>query len=203
MATGEKSGLWGDITNTNLNILQQAIAGYEAVSIAGGAQTTALTFSNGLISNGKNAVIELTGTITGNQIVTITDAIEKTYIVKNSTSGAFTVEFKTASGTGPTWSATDKGIKTLYSNGTDIIDINANLSQLNLVNENEVRFQDATGGQYVGLKAASTVSASYTLTLPTADGTAYQALITDASGNLSFSGPFATNGKAIAFAIVF
>jgi hypothetical protein len=203
MATGEKSGLWGDITNTNLNILQQAIAGYEAVSIAGGAQTTALTFSNGLISNGKNAVIELTGTITGNQIVTITDAIEKTYIVKNSTSGAFTVEFKTASGTGPTWSATDKGIKTLYSNGTDIIDINANLSQLNLVNENEVRFQDATGGQYVGLKAASTVSASYTLTLPTADGTADQALITDASGNLSFSGPFATNGKAIAFAIVF
>jgi hypothetical protein len=203
MATGEKSGLWGDITNTNLIILQQAIAGYEEVSIAGGVQTTPLVFSNGLVSDGKNAVIELTGTITGNQIVTITDAIEKTYIVKNSTSGAFTVQFKTASGSGPTWSTTDKGIKTLYSNGTDVIDVNANLSQINLVNQNEVRFEDATGGQYVGLKAASTVSASYTLTLPTADGTADQALITDASGNLSFSGPFATNGKAIAFAIVF
>jgi hypothetical protein len=203
MVTGEKSGLWGDITNTNLIILQQAIAGYEAVSIAGGAQTTALTFSNGLISNGKNAVIELTGTITGNQIVTITDAIEKTYIVKNSTSGAFTVEFKTASGTGPTWSATDKGIKTLYSNGTDIIDINANLSQLNLVNENEVRFQDATGGQYVGLKAASTVSASYTLTLPTADGTSGQAIVTNGSGALSFAQAGISTGKAIAMAIVF
>jgi hypothetical protein len=203
MATGEKSGLWGDITNTNLIILQQAIAGYEAVSIAGGAQTTALTFSNGLISNGKNAVIELTGTITGNQIVTITDAIEKTYIVKNSTSGAFTVEFKTASGTGPTWSATDKGIKTLYSNGTDIIDINANLSQLNLVNENEIRFQDATGGQYVGLKAASTVSASYTLTLPTADGTSGQAIVTNGSGALSFAQAGISTGKAIAMAIVF
>ena len=203
MATGEKSGLWGDITNTNLIILQQAIAGYEEVSIAGGVQTTPLTFSNGLVSDGKNAVIKLTGTITGNQTVTIPDSIEKTYIIENGTTGAFTVQFKTVSGTGPTWSTTDKGIKTLYSNGTDIIDINANLSQLNLVNENEVRFQDATGGQYVGLKAASTVSASYTLTLPTADGTADQALITDASGNLSFSGPFATNGKAIAFAIVF
>jgi len=77
MVTGEKAGLWGDITNTNLNILQQAIAGYEAVSIAGGAQTTALTFSNGATSNGKNAVINLTGTITGNQIVTIPDSIEK------------------------------------------------------------------------------------------------------------------------------
>jgi hypothetical protein len=162
-----------------------------------------LVFSNGLVSDGKNAVIKLTGTITGNQTVTIPDAIEKTYIINNGTTGAFTVEFKTVSGTGPTWSAADKGIKTLYSNGTDVIDVNANLSQLNLVNENEVRFQDATGGQYVGLKAASTVSASYTLTLPTADGTADQALITDASGNLSFSGPFATNGKAIAFAIVF
>jgi hypothetical protein len=203
MATGEKSGTWGDITNTNLIILQQAIAGYEAVSIAGGAQTTALTFSNGLISNGKNAIIELTGTITGNQIVTIPDSIEKTYIIKNSTSGAFTVEFKTVSGSGPTWSTTDKGIKTLYSNGTDVIDVNANLSQINLVNQNEVRFEDATGGQYIGLKAASTVSSSITFTLPTADGTSGQALTTNGSGTLSFADAGVSAGKAIAFAIVF
>ena len=125
MATGEKSGLWGDITNTNLTILQQAIAGYESISIAGGAQTTALTFSNGTISNGKNAVIELTGTITGNQIVTIPDSIEKVYIINNNTTGAFTVQLKTVSGTGPTFSATDKGIKTVYSNGTDIIEVSS------------------------------------------------------------------------------
>ena len=203
MATGEKSGTWGDITNTNLIILQQAIAGYEAVSIAGGAQTTALTFSNGLISNGKNAIIELTGTITGNQIVTIADAIEKTYIIKNSTSGAFTVQFKTVSGSGPTWSTTDKGVKTLYSNGTDVIDVNANLSQINLVNQNEVRFEDATGGQYVGLKGGSTISSSYTLTLPTADGTSGQALVTNGTGTLSFADAGISTGKAIAMAIVF
>ena len=123
MATGEKSGLWGDITNTNLNILQQAIAGYEAVSIAGGAQTTALTFSNGVTSNGKNAVIKFTGTITGNQTVTIPDGIEKVYVIENGTTGAFTVEIKTASGSGVTFSTADKGQKFLYSNGTDIIDI--------------------------------------------------------------------------------
>ena len=203
MTTGEKSGTWGDITNTNLIILQQSIAGYEAVSIAGGAQTTALTFSNGLTSNGKNAVIELTGTITGNQIVTIADSIEKTYIVKNSTSGAFTVQFKTASGAGPTWSTTDKGIKTLYSNGTDIIDVNANLSQINLVNQNELRFEDATGGQYIGLKAGATVASSTTFTLPTADGTSGQAITTNGSGVLSFADAGVSAGKAIAFAIVF
>jgi hypothetical protein len=122
MATGEKSGLWGDITNTNLTILQQAIAGYEEVSIAGGVQTTPLTFSNGLVSDGKNAVIKFIGTITGNQTVTIPDTIEKTYIISNGTTGAFTVEFKTVSGTGVTFGATDKSTKTLFADGTNIVD---------------------------------------------------------------------------------
>jgi hypothetical protein len=122
MATGEKSGLWGDITNTNLTILQQAIAGYEEVSIAGGVQTTPLTFSNGLVSDGKNAVIKFIGTITGNQTVTIPDSIEKTYIISNGTTGAFTVEFKTVSGTGVTFGITDKSTKTLFADGTNIVD---------------------------------------------------------------------------------
>jgi hypothetical protein len=122
MATGEKSGLWGDITNTNLTILQQAIAGYEEVSIAGGVQTTPLVFSNGLVSDGKNAVIKFIGTITGNQTVTIPDSIEKTYIISNGTTGAFTVEFKTATGTGVTFGTTDKSTKILFADGTNIVD---------------------------------------------------------------------------------
>ena len=75
MVTGEKAGLWGDITNTNLNLLQQAIAGYQEVSIAGGAQTTTLVMSDAALSNARNAVIKLTGAITGNQIVTVPDGI--------------------------------------------------------------------------------------------------------------------------------
>ena len=122
MATGENAGTWGQITNTNLNLLQQAVAGYEDVSIAGGAQTTALAMSNGAISNARNAVIRLSGTITGNQVVTIPDTIEKTYIVVNATTGAFTVQFKTVSGSGVTWATTDKTTKILYSNGTNVID---------------------------------------------------------------------------------
>jgi hypothetical protein len=107
------------------------------------------------------------------------------------------------SGTGSTFSTTDKGIKFLYTDGTNVIDINANLSQLNLVNQNEVRFQDASGGEYVGLKAASTVSASYALTLPIADGTNGQAILTNGSGALSFGAAGISTGKAIAMAIVF
>jgi hypothetical protein len=119
--TGENAGTWGDITNTNLVILQQAIAGYQTVALNATTGAT-LTFTNGALSNGKNAVIELTGTITGNVSVIIPDGIEKTYLVKNNTTGAFTVQIKTTSGTGPTFATTDKGIKLVYSNGTDVID---------------------------------------------------------------------------------
>ena len=125
--TGENAGTWGDITNTNLVILQQAIAGYSGISIAGGAGNTDLTFSNGLTSNGKNAVLELTGTITGNRTVTITTASgvkNKVYVIRNSTSGAFTVTVLVQGQTGVTFSATDKGTKILYLNGTDVVDSN-------------------------------------------------------------------------------
>jgi len=125
--TGENAGTWGDITNTNLVILQQSIAGYSGISIAGGAGNTDLTFTNGLQSNGKNAVIELTGTITGNRTVTITTASgvkNKVYVIRNSTSGAFTVTILVQGQTGVTFSATDKGTKILYLNGTDVVDSN-------------------------------------------------------------------------------
>jgi len=118
-ATGENSGTWGQITNTNLLILEQAIGGYDAVGITAAAT---LTFSNGALSNGKNQVLKLTGTITGNKDVVIPDSIEKTFIVENATSGAHTVTFKTTSGNGVTWSATDKGTKMIYSDGTDVVD---------------------------------------------------------------------------------
>ena len=125
MVTGEKAGLWGDITNTNLVILQQAIAGYASVSIAGGAGNTDLTFTNGAVSDGKNAVINLTGTITGNRTVTIPASItNKVYTIKNSTSGAFTVTVLVSGQTGVTFSATDKGTKLLYIDGTDVADSN-------------------------------------------------------------------------------
>jgi hypothetical protein len=121
MATGENAGTWGAVTNTNLVVVQQAIAGYEGISIAGGAKTTALVMTQNALATARNAVIKLTGTITGNQIVTVPNGIEKTWIVSNGTSGAFTVQFKYAStGSGQTWSTTDKGIKILYADGTDI-----------------------------------------------------------------------------------
>ena len=130
MVTGENSGTWGDITNTNLVLLQQSIAGYEEVSIAGGAQTTTLVMSNAALSNARNVVLKFTGAITGNQVVTIPNGIEKTYTIINGTTGAFTVEFKPVSGSGTTFAASDKTIKLVYSDGTDIVNINDSLSNV-------------------------------------------------------------------------
>jgi hypothetical protein len=44
MATGENAGTWGDKTNDNLNLVQQAIAGFESVALTdGGTVTLAMT----------------------------------------------------------------------------------------------------------------------------------------------------------------
>ena len=161
MVTGEKAGQWGDITNTNLNLLQQAIAGFQSISIAGGAQTTALTMDNAAISNARNAVIKLTGTITGNQVVTVPDGIEKTYIVQNGTVGVFTVEFKTASGTGVTFATTNKGFKIVYSDGTNIVDVE--LSSVNPIIE---KILDTNGNEEIIFTA--TTSAVNELTIANA-----------------------------------
>ena len=118
-ATGENSGTWGQITNTNLTILEQAIAGYEAVAITTGAT---LTFTNGAVSNGKNQVLKLTGTIAGAVNVVVPDTLTKAYVIDNATSGAHAVTVKTSSGTGVTWAAADKGTKMVYSDGTNVVD---------------------------------------------------------------------------------
>ena len=122
MATGENAGTWGTKTNTNWSIIEQYTGGYSAKSIAGGAQTTALTIVDGnTTGTGQFRMIEFTGTITGNQIVTIPNDVETFYMLRNSTSGANTVEFKYATGSGSTvtFSATDKGDKLVFATAND------------------------------------------------------------------------------------
>jgi len=127
--TGENSGTWGQITNTNLLILEQTIGGYAGVGLNATTGAT-LTFSNGVVSNGKNQVIKLTGTITTNVNVIIPDSVEKTYIVENATSGAFTVTVKTTSGTGFTFGTTEKTRAIVYSDGTNVVEVINNTQNL-------------------------------------------------------------------------
>ena len=120
MVTGENSGTWGDKTNTNLNLVQQAIAGYEAIDVASADVTLAMT--NAQLSNARNMVLNLTGTLAGTRVVNVPDGIEKTYIVKDSTTRAgFTLTIKTVSGTGVAIPAGKTVL--VFSDGTNVVDV--------------------------------------------------------------------------------
>ena len=121
-ATGENAGTWGTKTNTNLQIIEQISGGYIAKSIAGGAQTTALAVSDGSAgAELAHRMIEFTGTITGNQIVTIPIDVQTFYFLRNSTSGSHTVQFKYASGSGDsfTFAADNKGDALVFATAND------------------------------------------------------------------------------------
>ena len=120
MVTGENSGQWGDKTNSNLNLIQQAIAGYEAIDVASADVTLAMT--NATLSNARNMVLNLTGTLAGTRVVNVPDGIEKTYIVADSTTRAGnTLTIKTVTGTGVTIPA-GKTVM-VYSDGTNVNDV--------------------------------------------------------------------------------
>jgi hypothetical protein len=137
MATGENAGTWGTKTNANLNLAEQLLGGFkiQTLNAAGtGANTTALAVDDGALTGAaQNRVIILGAVspqaITGNKIVTFPLLTETFYFIKNSTSGAYTVQLKAVSGSGATvtFSATDKGYKAVYLDGvatnTGVIEI--------------------------------------------------------------------------------
>ena len=119
ITTGEKSGTWGTITNTNLQILEQAASGY--LSLAVGGADVALSLANHATANGKNLYYKLTGTLTAARTVTMPDGAERVFIVEDATarsSSNYTLTVKTVSGTGVTLPVGSTTI--LYSDGTNV-----------------------------------------------------------------------------------
>ena len=121
MATGENAGTWGTKTNTNLNLVQQAVAGYEAIDVA--SSDVALAMSDATISNARNATIKLTGTLAANRTVTVPNSIEKVYNIIDGTDHAgYTLTFKTASGSGVL--LCEGNCYVLYADGTNVVKAN-------------------------------------------------------------------------------
>jgi hypothetical protein len=121
MVTGENSGTWGDKTNTNLNLLQQAIAGYQSIALT--STNTTLAMTDATISDARNAVIKFTGTLAANATVFVASGIEKTYIIENGTTGAYTLALNQVGGASVIFGAADKTSKLVYLNGTDAVDL--------------------------------------------------------------------------------
>lgn len=289
IATGEQSGTWGGTTNTNFDILDQAINGIETVTLpaagsSGSPNTLAIT--DGAVSSGRNKFIEFDdgGDLGATAFVQLTpNDAEKIVIIRNSLSAsrslivfqgtynasndfeiangkdvvlkfdgagagatvtqvfadlnvtaldattvaATTVDatnievtnIKAKDGTSAGSIADSTGVVTLASSVLTTTDINGGtiddtsigasspstgiFTQINVPAQGEVRLEDSSGGEYVALRAPTTVGTNLTLTLPSADGSSGQALVTDASGNLSFSDAGIGFGKAIAAAFIF
>ena len=123
MATGENAGTWGTKTNTNLNLIQQAIAGFQSIDVA--AADVTLVMTDASISNARNMVLKFTGTLTANRTVNLPDSIEKFYILQDSTThGAFTLTFKTVSVTG--FTLDECKIHAGFSDGTNVTEVALN-----------------------------------------------------------------------------
>ena len=193
MATGENAGTWGTKTNTNLQLFEQLTGGYSAKSIAGGIQTTALTITDGnTTGTGQFRMIEFTGTITGNQIVTIPNDVETFYMLRNTTSGANTVQFKYATGSGSsvTFATTDKGDKLVFATAND--GTNPDIKDLSIGTTSPA----GTTGQ-VQINNSAAFGA-------VAEGTSSFVLTSNGSAAATtMQAPAVSVGKAIAMAIVF
>ena len=122
MATGENSGTWGTKTNTNLELVQQAIAGFESITLTSGGTKT-LVMSNASISNARNMIIKFaTITLASSSTVTIPDSIEKFYIFDcSAVTNPTNLTIKTASGTGFVTNASK--IFAAYADGTNLNEV--------------------------------------------------------------------------------
>ena len=214
MATGEKAGTWGTLTNTNWDIIEQISGGYTTQALTDN-DTVALTKNDGTTgATLATRVIKLTGTLSaGNATVTVPDAALNWWLVNNAEGGStYTVTFKTVTGTGVTWAAGVTGTKLLFNDGTNIVDASADFGSvagsttevqynnagafggdanltwvaatgLNIGSQKELRLQDTTGGEYVGMKAGGT-TVSYTLTMPSGIATANDQILTSTTGGV-------------------
>jgi hypothetical protein len=86
---GEQAGTWGSTTNSNLNLVEQALTGVDGIDLTG-ITTYALTNFNGTTNEARNAVLLFTGTPAST--VTITAPLQnKFYIIKNGTGQTVTM----------------------------------------------------------------------------------------------------------------
>ena len=115
--TGDNDSTWGVVLNDEvIELTDYAIAGYTTISLAAG--DVSLTINDGTADQARSAMLELTGTLTGNRGVYLPTNISKSYIVKNDTSGAYSTTVLINGGTG---SAIPQGSSVIvFTDGTTV-----------------------------------------------------------------------------------
>tara|TARA_R110002073_G_scaffold248725_1_gene411556 strand:+ start:165 stop:926 length:762 start_codon:yes stop_codon:yes gene_type:complete len=200
ITTGEKAGLWGTITNNNLQILELASSGYFSTAALATGNLT-LQLDNGsaagtTTASGKNLMIEVTGTLTANRVITMPTGAERIFIVKDSTvrsSSNFTIGVQNVGATTGIVPLTSGASTIYYTDGTTA----DSMKLLGVLNKSLYNVVGGTNSPYTAIAGdtlfVSTSAQAAEVILPTTPSQGDQITIMDGS----VTGGFATNNCVI------
>ena len=197
VATGEKAGLWGTITNTNLQILQASSSGVVNVPMSTGSDVTLSLADGSAAANGKNIYLKLTGTMAGNNSLIIPASTTggtatRVYIIQDATdrttANKYTLSIKTAGSSNPI--AVPVGsTMVVHSNGTD--------ARLDVLQEGNFEITSTSITAYTAVAGDNllidTASTGVTITLPASPSKGDTVSIMDVSA----TGGFGSNNVTV------
>ena len=202
VTTGEKAGLWGTITNTNLQLLQTAASGYVEVTLSTG--NTDLSLADGSSSaDGKNLYIKVIGTLSGNATLTMPASTtggnaNRVFFVEDGTTrggagDSLTVKLLTTGQAGATQVPLPEGATALvYSRGS------VPATTLGMLQKGMTSVTAASKTTYTAVASdqivVDTAANVVTITLPATPAVGDEVTIMDGSA----TGGFATNNCVVA-----
>jgi len=180
VATGEKAGLWGSITNTNLQILEQSASGYLDLSMASGSVT--LLLSDGAASNGKNFYLKLSGNLSTNTTLTMPSGSERVWVISdetNRTASKYSLSVTTASGTAVP--VPNAATLLCVSDGTNTVTRIIEKGYYTIDSSSVTAYTAVAGDQIL----ANTTANPITVTLPASPATGDEVSFLDARGTFA------------------
>ena len=204
ITTGDESGTWGTSTNTNLSLIGEALSFATLACFPSDADDpSTATVGQAASSPARAMYFKVTSTATLSATRTLTIApntISRVMFIENATTGSQSINISQGSGANVTIAS--GAAKIVYldgaGSGAAVVDAltlvdtfvkpstNVSFTRINVTAAGEIRLEDSSGGEYVSLKAPSTVASNVSFTLPAADGSSGQVMKTDGSGNLGF-----------------
>ncbi len=144
IATGDESGTWGASTNTNLELIGEAL-GFGTEAITTNADTHTTTVADGSADAGRAVYLIYTGTLDSACTITIgPNTLKRVHIIKNGTSGSQNILISQGSGANVTIPPGDTKVVSLdgAGSGAAVTDVFASLSVVDLKVQDDLTISD-------------------------------------------------------------
>jgi hypothetical protein len=197
IGNGEQSGTWGSTTNTNWNLIEQAVAGVQTITMVNNNYT--LSNLNGVTDEARNMVLVIQGTNSAIWQVIAPLNQPKFYVVSNQTSGGYAITF--GASTGAIITIPNGTTVQVYTDGTNFYSAQTSSAGNFNVNGNLT----VNGTSTLGALTATTISGTTGTFSSTISGTTITASaqfsgpgtgLTGTAGSLSIGGNAATSTTA-------